>query len=128
MKREECVAPIPGLPCLTGLLESPLVLVSYSRGRDILCDRELAQVVADHLRLDFDLVELLARVNANNATNHLRHHNHVSQVSLDKIWLLVRLCLLLGFPQLLDETHGLALQAAVESTTGTRVNDITELF
>lgn len=32
--------------------------------------------------LDFNLVENLAVVNANNASDHLRHDDHVSQVSL----------------------------------------------
>jgi len=91
-------------------------------------DGEFGQVVSDHFRLDFDLVELLARVDTNNASNHLRHNDHVTEVSLDRIGLLVRLGLLLGFAELLDETHGLALQATVESPTRTGMYDIAELF
>jgi ribosomal protein S19 len=34
----------------------------------------------------------------------------------------------LGLAELLDETHGLALQTAVETSAGTGVNDITELL
>jgi hypothetical protein len=49
-------------------------------------------------------------------------------VGLDEIGLLVGLGLLLGLAELLDETHGLALQAAVETSAGTGVNDITELL
>lgn len=83
--------------------------------------------MSHHFGLDFYLIELLARIDSNNATNHLRHDNHIPQMRLDKIWLLIRLSLLLGLAQLLDQTHRLALQTAVESTTGTSVNDIAEL-
>ena len=43
-------------------------------------DGELCQVVADHLRLDLNLVEGLAIVHANDAANHLGHDNHVAEV------------------------------------------------
>lgn len=64
----------------------------------------------------------------NNGANHLRHNDHVTEVSLDEVGLLVGLGLLLGLAELLDQTHGLALEAAVESTAGTGVNDIAELL
>lgn len=94
---------------------------------NILGDRELGEVVADHLGLDLDLVEHLAGVDADDRADHLRDDDHVTQVSLDNIGLLVGLGLLLSLAELLDETHGLALQAAVDSSAGTGVNDITEL-
>jgi hypothetical protein len=84
--------------------------------------------VANHLRLDLDLVELLARVDTDNRADHLGHDNHVTQVCLDEVWLLVGLGLLLGLSELLDQTHGLALQTAVEATAGACVNDIAELL
>ena len=83
--------------------------------------------MSNHLGLDFDLVELLARVDTNDATNHLRDYDHVSQMRLDEIRLLIGFCLLLGLAQLLDQTHGLALETAVEPTAGTSVDDIAEL-
>lgn len=83
--------------------------------------------MSNHLRLDFNLVELLARVDTNDATNHLRDDNHVSQMRLDEVGLLVRLGLLLCLTELLDQTHGLALETAVEPTTSTGVDDIAEL-
>ena len=83
--------------------------------------------MSNHLGLDFDLVELLARVDTNDATNHLRNHDHVSQMRLDEIRLLIGFRLLLGLAQLLDQTHGLALETTVETTTSTSVNDIAEL-
>lgn len=84
--------------------------------------------MADHLRSDLDLVELLAGVDANDAANHLRHDNHVTQVRLDQVGLLVGLGLLLGLAELLDQAHGLALQATVDPATGTGVDDIAELL
>jgi hypothetical protein len=47
---------------------------------------------------------------------------------LDGVGLLVGLGFLLGFAELLDETHGLALEAAVEPATGAGVDDVAELF
>ena len=82
----------------------------------------------NHLRLDLDLVELLAGVDTNDASNHLGDDNHVSEVSLDEVRLLVGLGLLLGLSQLLDQAHGLALQTTVDSATGTCVNDIAQLL
>ena len=84
--------------------------------------------MSDHLRLDFDLVELLSGVDTDNAANHLWDNDHVTQVCLDQIGLLVGLGLLLRLAELLDETHGLALQTAVETTAGAGVDDIAELF
>jgi hypothetical protein len=83
--------------------------------------------VADHFRLDFDLVELLAGVDADDAANHLGDDNHVTEMGLDGIGLLVGLGLLLGLAELLDETHGAALQTAVDPATGAGVDDIAEL-
>lgn len=47
---------------------------------------------------------------------------------LDEVGLLVGLGVLLGFAELLDEPHGLALQAAVEAAAGAGVDDVAELF
>ena len=84
--------------------------------------------MADHLRLYFNLVELLARVDTNHTANHLRHDNHISQMRLDEVGLLIWLGLLLGLAKLLDQTHGLALQAAVEPTPGAGMYDVPELI
>jgi len=94
---------------------------------NILRDREFAQVVSNHLWLNFDLVELLSWVDTNDASNHFWNNDHVSEVSLDEIWLLVWLGLLLCLTELLDQTHRLALKTTVEATTGTSVNDIAKL-
>ena len=84
--------------------------------------------MADHLRLDFHLVEFLARVDADHAANHLGHDDHVAQMRLYQVGLLVRLGFLLGFPQLLDKPEWAALQTAVEPAPGSCVDDIAELL
>ena len=84
--------------------------------------------MADHLGLDLDLVELLAGVDTNDGTDHLGDDDHVTEVSLDEVGLLVGLGLLLGLAELLDQTHGLALEATVEASAGTGVDDIAELL
>jgi hypothetical protein len=82
--------------------------------------------VANHLRLDFDLVEFLATVYTDDTANHLWYNDHVAQMRLDLVGLLVRLGVLLGLAELLDEAHRLALQATVEPTAGAGVEEITE--
>lgn len=108
------------------------VRIAFDCGRkirgDVLGDGELSQVVANHLRLDLDLVELLAGVDADDAADHLGDDNHVTEVGLDEVGLLVGPGLLLGLAELLDQAHGLALETAVEPATGTGVDDITELL
>lgn len=84
--------------------------------------------MANHLGLDFDLVELLAGVDADDGADHLRDDNHVTEVGLDEIGLLVGAGLLLGLAELLDQTHGLALQAAVEPSASACVNEVAELL
>jgi hypothetical protein len=48
-------------------------------------------------------------------------------MSLDNGRLLARGSLLLGSTELLDETHGLTLQATLESSASTAVDEIHEL-
>lgn len=96
-------------------------------GSNVLRDRKFSQVVSNHLRLNLNLVELLARVDTNYATNHLRDNNHVTEVSLDEVGLLVGFGLLLRLAELLDQTHGLALQSTVEPAAGACVYNIAEL-
>jgi len=94
----------------------------------LVCDGELAKVVANHLRLDLHLVELLSGVDADNAANHLRHDDHITQMSLDKLRLLVWLSLLLSLAQLLDEAERAALQTPVDLSPRAGVEDVPELI
>ncbi len=91
-------------------------------------DTELGQIESYHLRLDLDLVEFFARVDSNDASDHLGHDDHVSQVGLDEVGLLVGSGGLFGFAQFLDQAHGFALEAAVEAATGSGVDHVAELF
>merc|ERR550519_199809 len=77
-------------------------------------DGELPQVVSDHLWLHLNLCEDFAVVDANNGSSHLGHDNHVPEVGLDHVGLLVGGSLLLLLPQLLDEGHGLPLESPGE--------------
>jgi hypothetical protein len=91
-------------------------------------DGEFSEVVASHLRLDFNLVENLTVVDTNNGTNHLRNNNHVTEVSLDDLRLLTRGSVLLGSTELLDKTHRLTLETTLESSASTTVNELHELM
>jgi hypothetical protein len=115
---------------LDGLAVGLLASASIDQRRwwHVLRDRELSQVVANHLRLDLNLVELLSGVDTDDGADHLGDNDHVTEVGLDEVGLLVGLGLLLGLAELLDETHGLALQTAVEASAGTGVDNITELL
>jgi len=77
-------------------------------------DGKLAEVVTDHLGLDFNLIEGFALIDSDDASDHLGHDDHVSQVGLHRLRLLVGEAVLLRLAQLLDEAHGLALEAAGE--------------
>ena len=84
--------------------------------------------MTDHLGLDFDLVELLTGVDTDDGTDHLGDDDHVTEVGLDEVGLLVGPGLLLRLAELLDETHGLALKTAVEPSAGTGVDEVAELL
>ena len=91
-------------------------------------DTELPQIEPHHLRLDLHLVEFLPRVNPNHRSNHLWHHNHVPQVRLHQLGLLVGLGFLFGLSEFFNQAHGFALQTAVESATSPCMDDVTELL
>ena len=55
----------------------------------LVSQRELAQVVTNHLGLDFNVVETLSVVHAHNRADHLRDHNHVTKVSLHRLRTLI---------------------------------------
>lgn len=66
----------------------------------------------------------LAVVDANDTANHLRDDDHVAQVSLDDSRLLIGGRLLLRLAELLDETHGAALQTALEPPARASVDEL----
>jgi hypothetical protein len=64
--------------------------------------------------LDLDLVEGLSVVDSDDGSGHLWDDDHVPEVRLDDVGLLIWGALLLLLPQLLDEGHGLPLQSPAE--------------
>jgi hypothetical protein len=105
-------------------------------------DAEFGEVVSRHLRLDFDIIEHLftdtqfppslstkrdahlAIVDTDDAANHLGDDDHVPQVGLDRRRLLVRRGLFLRLAELLDKSHRLALQAALEPAACTCMDEL----
>ena len=63
-------------------------------------------------------------VNTNDGADHLGHDDHVPEMGLDHRGLLVGLCLALGLAELLDETHGAALETALEPPASTGVDKL----
>ena len=88
---------------------------------------ELGEVAADHLTLDFDVLEGASGVDGDDGADHLGHDDHVTEVGLDRGGLLADLGELLGLAELLHEGHGLALEAAEEASAGAGVEEGGEL-
>jgi len=76
-------------------------------------DAKLSEVVTNHFRLDFNLVEGLAVVDANNASDHVRQDHYVAKMSLHACRLLQCGRLFLCLAQTLHEGHRLAVQTAL---------------
>ena len=71
--------------------------------------------MADHVGLNFNLVEGLAVVHTKDGANHLRDDDHVTEVGAHGLRLLTSaLSGLLGLAELLDEAKALAVKAALE--------------
>ena len=74
-----------------------------------------SEVITNHVSLDFDCVPVLSRVDFADGADHLGHDDAVSQVSLDRLWLLTMGSLLDGLSQLLDQTVVTRVDSASES-------------
>lgn len=66
--------------------------------------------MADHLGLDFHLVEGLAIVNSNDASDHFWDNDHVSQVRFHYLWFLKWTCFFLGLTKTFNEAERFAFQ------------------
>ena len=77
-------------------------------------DGELSEVVADHLRFDFHLVETLSVVDSDDGTYHLWDDDHVPKVRSHGLWLLPSRSFLLSLVELLNQSVSLALQTTLE--------------
>jgi hypothetical protein len=126
--------PFPQRPLVRELLEgNEAGRVGCPDARSAVLDRlvgdaELSQVVSDHLRLDLDLVEGFAVVDANDAADHFWYDDHVPQMRLDAGGLFKSGRLLLGLAQALHERHRLALESARETSARSRMKDLHQLF
>ena len=89
---------------------------------------EFSEVVSDHLGFDFNLVENLSGVDSDDRADHLGNNDHVTEMGLDDVGLLVGFGFLLGLSEFLDQAHWAALEAAVEPSAGAGVDDFEELF
>jgi len=85
-------------------------------------DGELTKVVSHHLGLDIDVVEHLAVVDSDLGMDHLGDDKHVAKVGLDNSGLVKDTALSLGLAELLDESHGLSLEASLHASSGTGMN------
>jgi len=68
---------------------------------------ELAEVVTDHLRLDFDVDEHLAVVDTGHGSDHLGKDDHGAEMGLDGVGLLTVDEADLGLAKLLEEASDL---------------------
>src|SRR2546426_11525252 len=50
----------------------------------LVSDRELAEEVSNHFRLDLDSNKFLSRVQVQGQTQHLRYYDHIPRVRLDR--------------------------------------------
>jgi len=91
-------------------------------------DGELPKIVASHLRLDLNRVKDFAIVNANNTADHLWDDDHVTKVGLNNCRLLIWRCFLLRLTQLLDETHGTALEPTLEPPSRTGMDEVDKVL
>jgi hypothetical protein len=64
---------------------------------------KLCKVVANHLRFDLNLVEGFTVVDTDDASNHLRHNNHVAEVGPHWLRLLTSRSILFLFTQMSQE-------------------------
>lgn len=111
-------------------------------------DGEFGKVMTRHLWLDFhrreslhettyqqisqeirvSILMHLSIVDPNNTPNHLRDDNHITQMGLDDRGLFVGRSFLLGLAQFLDQTHGLALQTALETSTCSGMDELDKVI
>ena len=90
--------------------------------------REFSQVVTDHLWLDFDRGKGLSVVDAADGAGHLGDDDHVSEMGLDGVGLLVGGGFLLLPAELLNEGEMLPLAAALELAANAAGEEFDELF
>lgn len=66
----------------------------------------------------------LAVIDTDDASNHFRNDDHITEMGLDNGRFLIGRSFLLGLAQLLDETHRAALEATLEPAAGTGMDKL----
>merc|ERR1712168_300208 len=90
--------------------------------------RELSEVMTNHLRFNFHLVERLPVMDTNNTSYHVGKNNHVSKMCLHNGRFLVWEGFFLRFSELLHQSHRFHFQTTGESSACSSVHDFHELF
>ena len=80
--------------------------------------RELTEVMSDHLWFDFNLVEGFTVVNTDDASDHVGKDDHVSEMGFHNGRFLVGESFFLGLAEFLHQSHWLHFQTTSESTSG----------
>ena len=66
----------------------------------------------------------LSIVDTNNAANHFGDDDHITKVGFDDSGFFIRGSLFLCLAQFLNETHGAALETALEPAASTSMNEL----
>ena len=90
-------------------------------------DTEFTQIMTNHFRFDFDLVEGLSVVDTDNTSNHLWYNQHITQMSLYNRWFLTKRNILLGFTQFSNQSHRFTLQPSVNASTSAGMQQSNQL-
>ena len=69
---------------------------------------EFSKIVTSHLRFDFDGIEDLAVIDANDPSDHFRDDNHISQAGFHGGWLFIWRCLLFGLAKFVHQSACMA--------------------
>ncbi|KAK7387651.1 hypothetical protein VNO78_22438 [Psophocarpus tetragonolobus] len=84
--------------------------------------------MANHVGFNFNLIKSLAVVDSNDATNHLRHDNHVAEMGAHWLRLLpfsiASIKHKYGFAELLDQGHWLSCETFLEPSTSTSTEQL----
>ena len=89
---------------------------------------EFSKIMTDHVRFDLHSVELFARIDLYDGSDHARHDDAVSQVSSDSLWLLSFNTSLDGMDTLLLESLIFCIDSSGISSSLSGVEHSDDLF
>ena len=91
-------------------------------------DWELNQIMPNHFRLDFKLIESIPIVHSNNASNYFKYYDRIVQMGSDWFRLLTRWGLTFRLAKLFDQGRGLSLQSSLEPSSSIGVKELDKLI